>query len=390
MGEGSAVATNTTCQQVPDARPGVVSCSPTSLRIRASSLSVINASATYNPEGEDPDYYPRGRRPPPRPTNFVSSPPAIKPSSPTCKELSRSPSWKVGPVSYSFQGVRFLLTNQALNYTVQCDLRDFTDQILTVEPKWRNCTRYNNNRATYPYDGIYTEVYYGGASDVLGVKQKWHCEGGPSPANASLATAYTAQGQVFTSFNCTQTRSCAPSDDPDIAPYTEFRTYCDMPELTMTPNATKTEVMPQPEAKAYFTPHGYNCTDRSLGTKPFKSPKWEINNFTFNRTWSREMDPPAFQDTAGFTYSNTAINSEWPMLGLKECYDQGTPWYPLFNGSKDLHCQGGPADYPLFRFDYNTSTLTMSQIWGCDATDISHRYVQRPSQRHLISHRYIP
>jgi hypothetical protein len=97
------------------------------------------------------------------------------PNTAGCTERSRAASWMVGRISYRRQGVTFLLTNTALNYTTQCNVQDVTEDIRNEKPIWRNCTRYSNQHATYPYDGIYTEVLYGGAGDVLGVNQTWYC-----------------------------------------------------------------------------------------------------------------------------------------------------------------------------------------------------------------------
>ncbi len=151
----------------------------------------------------------------------------------------------------------------------------------------------------------------------------------------------------------------------------EVRQYCTLPEFTLTPNKTGTDVIPLDQARTVFTPHGYNCTSRSLGSRG--PPVWEVSGFSFRRTWNGEWAPGGFQDQASFTYNNTAVNSDWPMLtGDRLCYDLSTQELPAFNGSQQLRCSSGPRDILNFNFDYSRSTLTLSQVWGCDGSDRVH------------------
>jgi len=129
--------------------------------------------------------------------------------------------------------------------------------------------------------------------------------------------------------------------------------------------------MPLDQARALFTPHGYNCTDRSLGLHG--TPTWTIGDFTFNRTWNPDFAVPGFSDEVTFSYNNTAVNSDWPMItGLRECYDKGTESAPLMVGMRELRCSAGQRDFMHFEFDYNSSKLTLSQLWGCDSRDKDH------------------
>ncbi len=140
--------------------------------------------------------------------------------------------------------------------------------------------------------------------------------------------------------------------------------------MTLTPNKTHTYGLPADQAQTLFAPHGYNCTSRSLGLDG--SPTWKIGDFTFTRTWNRDWK--GFQDEASFSYNNTAVNSDWPMIaGDRLCYDQTSLGTPLFDGTREYHqCLGGRRDLLQFKFNYNSSTLTLGQIWSCDASDRQH------------------
>ncbi len=111
---------------------------------------------------------------------IVSAPPAVTHSTASCAERSRSVSWELGRIVYNVfgQGISFPLTNKALNYTTRCSIQDLSDRIRYETPIWRNCSSYDSSRATYPYDGVYTEVLYGGLGDVVGVNQTWYCDDG--------------------------------------------------------------------------------------------------------------------------------------------------------------------------------------------------------------------
>jgi len=116
------------------------------------------------------------------------------------------------------------------------------------------------------------------------------------------------------------------------------------------------------QAKVYFGPHGYNCTSRSLGSEGV--PVWDIQDFTFNRTWNSGFQTPGFHDEVTFLYNNSAVN-----LGSRLCYDVGVEGSAIFDGTKDLRCQSGLRDLTRFTFDYSKKTLTLAQAWGCDATN---------------------
>ena len=100
---------------------------------------------------------------------------------------------------------------------------------------------------------------------------------------------------------------------------------------------------------------------------------WEIQDFTFNRTWSPEFQTPGYHDEVTFVYNNTAVN-----LGPRLCFDVGVESGPLFDGTKELRCQSGLRDLMRFAFDYSKKTLTLAQSWGCDATNRRHAYVLDP------------
>ncbi|KAH8897806.1 hypothetical protein GQ53DRAFT_818071 [Thozetella sp. PMI_491] len=361
LGTGSAVVDNLSCLQVPNGRPDQVSCAPIDVNVKASSVQAVNSTANSEPTAADGAY-------PPRTTadeRFISSPPTVLHDTPSCSQRSRSPSWTVGRVTYNLQGVRFMLTNTAINYTTQCNIQDFIDGVRHEAPRWRNCTRYSPNHVSYPNDGIYTEVLYGGAGDVLGVNQTWYCD----DEDKTKATTFSVWGETTVRFNCDQIRSCYPASSPDEQPSIGFRDNCSLPAYTLMPNKTVTTSIAPDRARSLFTPRGYNCTARSLGSQGV--PSWEVGGFTFNRTWTTEWD--RFQDEAGFMYNNTAINSEWPMIdGDRECYDQSSLGAPLFDGSWQLHCLSGIRDVINFRFDYSRSLLTISQVWGCDGMDKAH------------------
>ena len=103
--------------------------------------------------------------------------PDVKPGTPGCSKLSKTPSWVMSDFYNAGLGARFIITNQALNYTARCNLNDLsaTSEGQLEERSWWNCSRYDTSRATYPYDGIYTEILYGGPQSVLGINQTWHC-----------------------------------------------------------------------------------------------------------------------------------------------------------------------------------------------------------------------
>ncbi len=178
VGSGSTVLSNINCHPVPEGRPDQVACSPVDVTVKASNVSIAVPVSTDSPD-EDP--YDRPRDPV---TSRPSSKPQILHNTAGCSKASQSPSWTVTGFYHSDLGVRFSLTNNVLNYTTRCNLQDLTlgfgvrvDQNTGLSQNiWWNCSRYDNTHATYPYDGIYTEVLYGGLSNLLGINQTWYCD----------------------------------------------------------------------------------------------------------------------------------------------------------------------------------------------------------------------
>jgi len=161
------------CKRVPNGRDDQVACAPVDLTVSASVVQEVAGPAHSVPEEVELEV--RGGRTGSQ-FQYTAAPPSVTPSTAGCTERSKTASWTLGPIRYSLQGITFGLTNTALNYTTECNLQDTTTNIRNETPVWRNCTRYSNVRATYPYDGIYTEVLYGGRGDVLGVNQTWYCD----------------------------------------------------------------------------------------------------------------------------------------------------------------------------------------------------------------------
>ncbi len=139
------MASNLSCQQVSDGRADQVACKPIDITVKASAIRVVNGTAYSDgleEQGGDP--YPPSVPRSGAVQTYVSTPPSITPSSVSCKSRSMAVAWNISRVLYSGQGIRFLLTNQALNYTAQCNVQDVTNRIQYESPVWRNCTRYNN------------------------------------------------------------------------------------------------------------------------------------------------------------------------------------------------------------------------------------------------------
>jgi hypothetical protein len=193
---------------------------------------------------------------------------------------------------------------------------------------------------------------------------------GVIPANGPSRTIFSASAQSFIRYNCNQTRSCIPAETPESKPDVEIREYCDHPGLTLKPNNTAVSSLSADQARILFSPKGYNCTSRSMGSRG--TPAWEIQNFVFNRFWNADVTPQEFRDDVEFTYNNTAVNSEWPMNRTYQCYDLGTRSNPRLDGSKVQRCESGTRDLMQFSFDYDNKTLTLTQDWGCDASDRDH------------------
>jgi len=187
---------------VANGREDQVACAPIDLTVKASAVQAVTGPASSVPEETELDY--RGGRIGSQ-FPYVAAPPSVTPSTAGCTDQSWSASWIIGRIRYSLQGITFRLTNTALNYTTECSLQDTTTNIRNETPVWRNCTRYSNLRATYPYDGIYTEVLYGGRGDVLGINQTWYC------ADTEQSRAYVSSTCPSASPPSGSTNMCAPS-----------------------------------------------------------------------------------------------------------------------------------------------------------------------------------
>jgi hypothetical protein len=114
-----------------------------------------------------------------------------------------------------------------------------------------------------------------------------------------------------------------------------------------------------------LTRDGDNCTSRSMGSQGI--PAWEIQDFTFDRFWNADVTPSEFRDEVDFVYNNTAFGSR-PL----HCHDLGTRSNPRLDGTKMQRCDSGSRDLAHFSFDYSSMTLTLTQSWGCDASDRNH------------------
>ncbi len=135
--------------------------------------------------------------------------------------------------------------------------------------------------------------------------------------------------------------------------------YCSQPAQSLAANKTTTYSLPAEKAHTLFSPHGYNCTARSLA-----SPAWQIGSLEFDRTWNPSLG--TFHEDISFYYNNTAVNSEWPLItGERLCYDETTLGTSLFNGTREFHeCSSGPRDFMQFAFNFDTKTLSLTQTWG--------------------------
>ena len=76
---------------------------------------------------------------------------------------------------------------------------------------------------------------------------------------------------------------------------------CQVSNMTLVPTKLMQHQVSAEQALLDFSPHGYNCSSRSLG-----SPLWQITNFSFNRTWNHNWDRPGFMDEVCPTASRDA------------------------------------------------------------------------------------
>ena len=173
-GSGSAVLANIKCTSIPDGRPDQISCAPVDATVGASKVTRGPAPppSTEGATGYVPQGGGQNNRQP------ATTKPDVKHDTPGCIKLSKSPSWIMSDFYNAGLGARFTITNQALNYTARCNLNDLsaTSEGQLDERNWWNCSRYDSTHATYPYDGIYTEILYGGPQNVLGINQTWYCD----------------------------------------------------------------------------------------------------------------------------------------------------------------------------------------------------------------------
>ena len=105
---------------------------------------------------------------PPRPP----ADPEVKPTTPGCNKRSQAPSWTVSDVRNVGSRVRLTLKSNALNYTQKCNFQDLGSG---SEVRPQNCTQYDNMHANYPYNNIFTTIFYGGNQNILGINQTWYC-----------------------------------------------------------------------------------------------------------------------------------------------------------------------------------------------------------------------
>ncbi len=155
--------------------------------------------------------------------------------------------------------------------------------------------------------------------------------------------------------------------------------FCTADDLTITPTRTKAGRGAKEEAVEYVKPHGYNCRVKSLG--PTGTQSWDISRFTLERTYvpgdPKIIVTASYTDYVEFYYNNTATDNDWPRnTGWRQCLymsDNGDDGDKDLDGTKLLDCSMSFEPFRLgFKFDYNTSTLTLNQAWTCDGIDAGH------------------
>jgi len=171
------VLSNLTCKPVPNGRPDQVSCEPINVTIAAYTVLGVTGPAHNVPKKSSPLPYTGLEE---SPWGYKTQGPSVTPGTAGCVERSRAATFIVDGIhDIVSPGILFLLTNTALNYTIQCKLQDSEGPRRYEAPFWRNCTRYNTRwHSDYPDNGIYTEVLYGNNRDMLGLSQTWFCNDG--------------------------------------------------------------------------------------------------------------------------------------------------------------------------------------------------------------------
>jgi len=166
-----------TCAQIVGGRADQVKCAPIDTFIKAT-LEADPASSTIASAPTTTENPLANGGPPPSIIDDGPKPPEVLHNTPGCSYRSRNPTWDVRRFSFSGLGVRFSLTNRALNYTTRCSFSDFAggDYNEMGAGKWWNCSRYSPTHANYPNDGIYTEIHFNDAANTLKINQTWHCD----------------------------------------------------------------------------------------------------------------------------------------------------------------------------------------------------------------------
>jgi len=202
-----------------------------------------------------------------------------------------------------------------------------------------------------------------------GLTKNWRC---------MSRTVFSSVAERNFRINCNQTKIYQPAGEFQDRPILTTIERCAGEDATLQPSSLRTSTMPKAEALRIFTPHGYNCTDRSLGLGAFAAPVWEITGFTLNRTvkGSDTDGRPLYQDEVEFTYNNTATDSDWPrnQPGSRTCYARTEPGGRPFDGSDDVNCVNYIMDAPGMRIDFRGGSVMMklSQEWKCDGVDRYH------------------
>lgn len=173
---GTTVVSNTDCTQIPDGRPEQVSCSPVDVTVKAT--KVQTNLPTPNDVQEMKDNPENGSGGIPFRTPRLPPPvPQILHDTPGCSKRSQNLTWTISELYPSEYGVRFTLTNNALNYTERCSFNEVTSsfEARLQEKGYFNCTRFDPMHANYPANGVYTTILYGGMGNHFGVNQSWYC-----------------------------------------------------------------------------------------------------------------------------------------------------------------------------------------------------------------------
>ena len=172
---GTGLLSDLACSPIPGGRPDQVACLPIDTNIKASNVSIAIPSDNTDDDPDDDPYANGAPLDNPFGPQFYPKP-GVTPSTPSCSELSQSPSYKISNFFWSVGGVAFTLTNSALNYTQRCNIGGNGESPGQLQsPSWWNCTRFDSMHVNYPANEVYTSLLYGGKRNILGINQTWYC-----------------------------------------------------------------------------------------------------------------------------------------------------------------------------------------------------------------------